>query len=100
MEEGRGVYAMSGFYFMDTHWYWLPADTSLNLNSITRSVDIYKPTSVCMTYFCSLSPSRAGGGGRWRNRISGWSLHSVFVLEWEPAGIGCRLILRRTKFQI
>jgi hypothetical protein len=62
-EGGGGVYAMSGFYFMDTHWYQLPADTSLNLNSIIRSVDIYKPTSVCMTYLCSLSPARAGRGG-------------------------------------
>jgi hypothetical protein len=40
MGEGGGVYAMSGFYFMDTHWYRLPADALLNLNSITRSVDI------------------------------------------------------------
>jgi hypothetical protein len=31
---------MSGFYFMGTHWYREPADTSLNLNSITRSIDI------------------------------------------------------------
>jgi hypothetical protein len=38
------------------------------------------------------------GGGR--NRFSGWSLQSLFVLEWEPVGIGCRLILRRTKFQV
>jgi hypothetical protein len=37
---GRGFYAMSGFYFIGTHWYWLPADTSFNLNSITRSVNI------------------------------------------------------------
>jgi hypothetical protein len=37
------------------------------------------------------------GEGNW---VSGWSLQSVFVLEWEPAGIGCRLIRRRTKFQI
>jgi hypothetical protein len=35
-----GVYAMSGFYFMGIHWYRLRADTLLNLNSITRSVDI------------------------------------------------------------
>jgi hypothetical protein len=54
---------MSSFYFIGTHRYRLPADTSLNLNSITRSVDIYKPTSVCMTYLCSLSPARAGRGG-------------------------------------
>jgi hypothetical protein len=40
MGEEGGIYAMSGFYFMDTHWYRKPADTSLNLNSITRSVDI------------------------------------------------------------
>jgi hypothetical protein len=40
MGEGGGVYAMSGFYFMGTHWYRLLADMSLNLNSITRSVDI------------------------------------------------------------
>jgi hypothetical protein len=53
-----------------------------------------------MTYLCSFSPPRAGGRGGGRNRISGWNLQSVFVLEWEPAGIGCRLILRRTKFQI
>jgi hypothetical protein len=39
MGEGAAVYAMSGFYFMGTHWYREPADTSLNLNSITRSVD-------------------------------------------------------------
>jgi hypothetical protein len=51
-----------------------------------------------MTYLCSLSPAIAGGG--WQNCISGWSLHSVFVLEWEPTGIGCQLILRRTNFQI
>jgi hypothetical protein len=63
MGEGGCVYAKSGFYFMGIHRYRLPADTSLNLNSITRFVDIYKPTSVCMTYLCSLSPARAGGGG-------------------------------------
>jgi hypothetical protein len=40
MGEWGGVYAMSGFYFMGTHWYRLPTDTSLNLNPITRSVDI------------------------------------------------------------
>jgi hypothetical protein len=63
--DGRrgDIYTMSGFYFMGTNQYRLPADTSLNLNSITRFVDIYKPTSVCMTYLCSLSPARAGGGG-------------------------------------
>jgi hypothetical protein len=54
---------MFGFYFMGTHRYRLPADTLLNLNSTIRSVDIYKPTSVCMTYLCSLSPARAGGEG-------------------------------------
>jgi hypothetical protein len=32
--RGGGVYAMSAFYFMGTHWYRLPANTSLNLNSI------------------------------------------------------------------
>jgi hypothetical protein len=62
-----------------------------------------------MTHLCSLSSAKAGGWGGvgwggvgWegRNHVSGWSLQSVFVLEWEPAGIGCRLILRRTKFQI
>jgi hypothetical protein len=51
-----------------------------------------------MTYLCNFSPAKASGGGR--NHVLGWSLQSVFVLEWEPAGIGCRLILRRTKFQI
>ena len=50
-----------------------------------------------MTYLCSLSPTKAGGG---QNHISGWSLQSIFFLEWEPASINCRLILRRTKFQI
>jgi hypothetical protein len=37
---GGGVYAMSSFHFMDTHRYRLLTDTSLNLNSITRSIDI------------------------------------------------------------
>jgi hypothetical protein len=68
-EWGGGVYAMSGFYFMGTHWYWLPADTSLNLNSVTRSIDIKKPTSVCLTYLCSLSPARVGGGGEIAFRV-------------------------------
>jgi hypothetical protein len=63
MGEGGCVYAKSGFYFMGIHRYRLPADTSLNLNSITRFVDIYKSTSICMTYLCSFSPARAGGGG-------------------------------------
>jgi hypothetical protein len=52
-----------------------------------------------MIHLCSLSSARAGEGGG-RNRVLGWSLQSVFVLEWERVGIGCRLILRRTKFQI
>jgi hypothetical protein len=37
---GGDLYVMSSFYFMGTHWYRLPADTSLNLNSVTRSIDI------------------------------------------------------------
>ena len=73
---GGVVYGMPSFYFMGIHWYWRPADTSLHLNSITRSVDISKPTSVCMTYLCSLSPGRGGGV---QNRVSGWSLQSIFV---------------------
>jgi hypothetical protein len=69
--DGRrgDIYTMSGFYFMGTNQYRLPADTSLNLNSITRFVDIYKPTSVCMTYLCSFSPPRAGGGGEIAFRV-------------------------------
>jgi hypothetical protein len=51
-----------------------------------------------MTYLCSLSSARAETGGR--NHVSGWSMQSLFVLEWEPVGIGCQLILCRTKFQI
>jgi hypothetical protein len=39
-ERGGGVFAMSGFYFMGIHLYQEPTDTLLNLNSITRSVDI------------------------------------------------------------
>jgi hypothetical protein len=69
MGEGGGVYAKSTFYFMGTHRYRLPADTSLNLNSITGSVDIKKSTSVCMTYLCSFSPPRAGGGGEIAFRV-------------------------------
>jgi hypothetical protein len=33
-------------------------------------------------------------------RVRGWGLQSIFVLDCEPVGISCRLILCRTKFQI
>jgi hypothetical protein len=50
-----------------------------------------------MTSLCSISLAIAGEGGV---RVPGWGLQSIFVLDWEPAGIGGRLILCRTKFQI
>ena len=59
----RGVFILSGFYFRGIHWYRRPANTLLNLNSNIRCVHISKPTSICMTYLCSLSLARAEGGG-------------------------------------
>jgi hypothetical protein len=64
----------------------------------------YKICKYIKTYFSlydlslQFKSGQSRGGGQ--NRVSGWSLQSVFVLEWEPAGIDCRLILYRTNFQI
>jgi hypothetical protein len=69
MGEGGGVYAMSGFYFMGIHWYREPAATSLNLNSITRSVDIKTYFSLYDLSLQFQSGQSRGGGGEIAFRV-------------------------------